>query len=101
VAIAASYFTTVTNVTTSTSVYTTSASGYNRDLVITNSGVSTMFVAVGPAITSAATTSSFEVPSGGTVVLTECQVPVSSKVYATSAGTAAASLGWATLVTVT
>lgn len=99
-AIAASYFTTVTNVTTSTALYTTASTGYNRDLVVTNAGASTMFVAVGPAITSAATTSSVGIPSGGTMVITEGQIAVSSKIYATSAGTAAAALGWATGVTV-
>jgi hypothetical protein len=100
VAIAATYFTTVTNVTTSTALYTTSSTAYNRDLVITNSGVSTLFVAVGAAISSAATTSSYGIPSGGSLVLTECQVPQTAKIYGTSAGTAAASLGWATLVSV-
>jgi len=99
VAIAASYFTVVTNITSSAPLYTTATTGYKRDLVVTNSGASTLFVAAGPAVSSAATTSSFAVPTGGSLILTQCQVPVSTILYGVSSGTASASLGWASLVT--
>lgn len=103
-ALVASYFTAVTAAaTTSTSVYTSSATAYNRDLVVTNGGASTCFVAVGPAVTAAASTGSFELPAGQSIVLMG-QLPASSKVFAiqpvASAGTLNVSLGWASVVSV-
>ena len=64
-------------VSTFYTVPTTSAStfSYARDLVITNSGTSgTVFVCLSAAgaVTAAA---GFQIPTGGTVVLTQCQVP--------------------------
>lgn len=98
-AIAATYFTTAT-VTTSGSVYTISATGYQRDLIVTNSGTANIWVALGSGATSAATTSSFQVPTGGSLVLTQCQAPTSAKLYAISSGTSSVSLGWGSVVSV-
>ena len=48
-AIAATYFTTATTAaTTSTALYTSSTTGYQRDLVISNGGASTCFISAAP-----------------------------------------------------
>ena len=104
-ALAVSPFTTVTNITTSTALYTVASATvptFARDLVITSSGASTLFVAVGPAVTSAATTSSFMIPRGQSVLLEGFANPgtLPTVIYGTSAGTASASLGWASVVSV-
>ena len=103
-AIAATYFTTVTAAaTTSTSVYTTSATAYQRDLVITNGGASTCFVSAGTGVSSASTTVSFAIPSGGQLVL-QGTVPNSTLIYgfaaASPAGGLNLSLGWGSVVSV-
>ena len=103
-AIAATYFTAVTAAaTTSTSVYTTSASAYQRDLVITNGGASTCFVSAGTGVSSASTTVSFAVPSGQQLVL-QGQVPNTTILYgfaaASPAGGLNISLGWGSVVSV-
>ena len=100
-AIAASWKVNALSVVGSTAMYTTATSGYLRDLVITNGGPSTLFVALGTGITSAATTSSFQIPTGGSVVLTECQVPNSGIIYGISAGTSATFVGYGSLVNYT
>jgi hypothetical protein len=104
VAIAATYFTAVTAAaTTSTSVYTTSATGYQRDLVVSNGGASTCFISAGTGVTSASTTVSFAVPSGGQLVL-QGLVPNSTILYgfaaASPAGGLNLSLGWGSVVSV-
>jgi hypothetical protein len=103
VAIAAQWSVAGTSVTTTTAIFTVATSSastyaYSRDLVITNGGPSLAFFSLGSGSTSAATTSSFAVPSGGSVVLTQCQVPSSGKVYAVSAGTSSCYVGYATNV---
>jgi hypothetical protein len=104
VALSVAWQTVFTNITTTTALYTTPSAStaaygsYARDLVITSSGASTLFVSAGPAAASAVTTSSFGIPSGGSVILTQCQVPAGTIIYGVSAGTAAASIGWATNV---
>ena len=103
-AIAATYFTAVTAAaTTSTSVYTTSATAYQRDLVITNGGASTCFVSAGTGVSSASTTVSFAIPTGGQLVL-QGQVPNSTIVYgfaaASPAGGLNISLGWGSVISV-
>jgi hypothetical protein len=103
-AIAATYFTAVTAAaTTSTSVYTTSATGYQRDLVVSNGGASTCFISAGTGVTSASTTVSFAVPSGGQLVL-QGLVPNSTILYgfaaASPAGGLNLSLGWGSVVSV-
>ena len=101
-ALAVSYFTTVTSLTTSTAIYTTSSTAYNRDLVFANGSNVAIFVNTGPAAANALTTASFEIPAGQQAVLMG-PVPTSMKVYACAAGTSTASsfsLGWASVVSV-
>jgi hypothetical protein len=105
VAIAATYNTVVTAAaTTSTALFTTSTSVYQRDLIVTNSGASTCFISAGTGVTSASTTVSFAVPSGGTVLLTECQVPNSTILFgfaaASPAGGLNVSIGYGSVVSV-
>lgn len=74
---------------------------YPRDLVITNSGTATCWVSVGPQVTSAVTTSSFMIPTGGTVILTQCQIPPSTIVFgcqSVATTTSQVSIGYGTNV---
>lgn len=98
----ASFTTTAALFTTATSTASTYA--YGRDLVITNAGTATIFVAAGAAVSSAVTTSSFVIPAGGSVILTECQVPASTIIYgvqSVATTTSYASIGYATNVAFT
>jgi hypothetical protein len=101
VAIAATWAVASTAVTTTAgTVYTTTA-GYKRDLVVTNSGTATIFVGLG-ASNVATSVASFQVPAGGTVILTQCQVPASTPVTAcTGAGSSTISVGYGSLVNYT
>lgn len=76
---------------------TSNTYGYVRDLVVTNAGATTIFANVTAAGSPAATTTgSFQIPTGGTVILTQCQVPNGSVVSAVSPGTAGScSVGYA------
>ena len=97
-AIAATWTINGTAVTTSAALYTVPSTGYKRDLVVTNGGPSALFVGLGSGLTAATTVQSFQVPSGGSVILTQCQVPTSAIIYAVSAGTSATSIGYGSLV---
>lgn len=104
-AIAVQYQTVVTAAaTTSTALWTSATTGYQRDLIVTNSGASTCFIAGGPGVSSASTTVSFGVPSGGSIVLTQCQVPNSTILYgfaaASPAGGLNVSIGYGSVVSV-
>ena len=61
--------------TAATQLYTVPSTGYNRDLVVSNSGASTIFVGLSGSGTVATSLASFQVPTGGTIILTQCQVP--------------------------
>ena len=92
---------TVSSFTTTAALFTTPSTGYVRDLVLTNSGTATVFVSAGPAASSAVTTSSFGIPTGGTVLLTQCQVPASTIIYGVqgvATTTSYLSIGYATNV---
>ncbi len=96
-AIAAAWQTVATVTTTAGTVFTTAA-GYTRDLVINNSGANTIFVGVG-ASNVATSVASFGIPAGGTLVLTQCQVPTSQPVTAcTGTGSSSVSVGYGSLV---
>lgn len=105
-AIAANWVVNGTVVTSSALIYTVPTAStvpygtlnYNRDLVVTNGGPSTVFIGLGTGVTAAATTSSFAVPSGGTVVLTQCQVSTGLILSAISAGTSTTYVGFGTNV---
>lgn len=96
---------TVTAATTNT-FYTVPAStaasfAYARDMVINNSGPSTLFVCLTPSGSAGATSlASFAIPTGGTMVLTQCAAPSSAVVgiAVAGSGTATANLGYATNV---
>lgn len=102
-ALSAVYLTTAT-FTTSAALYTVPTStaatySYTRDLVVTNSGTPTVFLAFGTGSTAATTLISFAVPSGGSLILTQCSVPASSILWGISAsGTGQVSIGFATNV---
>lgn len=100
-AIAATWVINGTSVTSSAALYTVPSTGYKRDLVITNGGPSSLFVALGSGATAASTAQSAQIPSGGSMILTQCQVPTSAILYAISAGTSATSVGYGSLVTYT
>lgn len=104
---------TVGTAQTSNQLYTVPAStastfAYARDLVCTNSGAATILVGLSTASGAVATsTGSFQVPAGGTVILTQCQVPnstaasssgVISATTLTTAATSQLSIGFATNV---
>jgi hypothetical protein len=67
-------------------------------LVVNNQGPSTAYYAVGIGASSAATASSFVVPTGGMVILTACQIPQGALIYGTSAGTSITNWGYCSLV---
>jgi hypothetical protein len=97
VAIATSWQTVASVTTTAGTVFTT-ASGYIRDLVVNNSGTATIFVGLGAA-NVATSVASFGIPTGGTLVLTECEIPTSQPVTAiTGAGSSSVSIGYGSLV---
>ena len=99
-AIAAAWQTVASVTTTASTVFTTNAStastfAYQRDLVVTNSGASTVFLGMG-ASNVATSVASFNIPAGGTVLLTQCQVPGGVPITAcTGTGTSTVSIGYA------
>jgi hypothetical protein len=98
VAIAATWVISNLAVTSSAAVYTVPSTGYKRDLIVTNGGPSALFVALGSGATAASTVDSFQIPSGGSLVLTQCQAPASGILYGISAGTSATFVGYGTNV---
>ena len=98
-ALAVAYQTVFTSITSSTALWTSPTTGYQRDLAITNSGASLLYVAVGTGATTAAAATGFGIPTGQTVVL-EGQVTNSTIIFGYSGGTAAASIGYASVVSV-
>jgi hypothetical protein len=101
VAIAATWVTVSTmTAVTSSSVWTSPATGYQRDLVLTNGAAGTCYVSAGPNATAAATASSFEIPAGGTLVLTASQLPAGSKIWAMTNVAGPLYIGYGTNVSV-
>ena len=100
-AIAAAWAVNSTAVTTTAGTVYTTAAGYKRDLVVTNSGTATIFIGMG-ASNVATSVASFGIPSGGSVTLTPCQVPASTPITAcTGAGSSTVSIGFGSLVNYT
>lgn len=106
-AISVAWQTTVTFSSATTPCYTvptasTASFGtYARDLVITNGGTVALYTNLQPLTSNAATTTaSFYLPAGGTLILTQCQVPGGAGVsmIPISSGTCTASIGYATNV---
>jgi hypothetical protein len=94
VAIAATWTIAGTAVTSSASLTTISNTGYKRDLVITNGGPSALYIGLGSGVTAATTINSFQIPSGGSLILSQCQVPQGAILYGVSAGTSATYVGF-------
>lgn len=103
-AIAATYLASTAVTTTAATVYTTAAatvSTYLRDLVVTNAGANTIFVGLG-ATNVATSVASFGIPAGGTLLLTQSQVPASTPLTAICGVAAGSSIsvGYASVVSV-
>lgn len=108
-AISVAWQTTVTCTTAPTGFYTvpsttaaTSFYPYARDLVLCNAGTGTLFVSL-DASTAATSVAGFKLPAGGSVLLTQCQVPQAAIVGAAASSTATTStyllsIGYATNV---
>jgi hypothetical protein len=99
VAIATQWVVNGTSVTSSAALYTVPAStsatyAYARDLVVTNGGPSNLFIGLGTGCTAATTAISFQIPAGGSMVLTQCQVPASGIIFGVSSGTSATFIGY-------
>lgn len=99
-AIAATWSVSALSVTSSAAIYTVPSTGYKRDLVVSNGGPSSLFVALGSGATAATTAISFQIPSGGQLVLSQCQAPQSGVIYGISAGTSSTYVGYASVVSV-
>ena len=103
-AIATQWLASTVATTTAATVYTTAAaatSPYLRDLVITNGGTAgsaNVFVGMG-ASNVATSVASMAIPPGGSLVLTQCQIPNATPVTAIAgAGTVPIYVGYATNV---
>ena len=89
--------------TAATQLYTVPSStsatyAYGRDLVVTNSGTGTVFAGLSASGTVATSVASFQLPAGGSVLLTNCQVPAGAVLSALSGVTATGlvSVGYST-----
>jgi len=100
-AIATQWLASTVATTTAATIYTTvaaSTSPYLRVLVVTNGGTANIFVGAG-ASNVATSVASMVIPGGGSLVLTQCQVPNSTPITAISgAGTVPVFVGYATNV---
>ncbi len=103
-AISVAWQTVTTAFSTSASLYTVPSAStvpygvYARDLVITNSGTAIVYINAGTGATSAAIATGTQIPLGGTLLLTQCQVPAATVVYGFASSAAQVSIGYATNV---
>jgi hypothetical protein len=98
-AIAAKWSVTNAAITTTVSQVYTTPTTYIRDLVVTNSGTTSCYVGLSTDGTVATSAASFKVPGGGTIVLTQCQVPTGAVLSAlTGTGSTTLSVGYGSLV---
>jgi hypothetical protein len=77
---------------------TSATFAYARDLVINNSGAQTLFVTMNPTSTTCTSAASFQIPAGGTIILSQCQVPGGAVVGVAvggASGVTSVSLGYA------
>ena len=101
-AIAANWVVTNAAITTSASQVYTTPTTYIRDLVVTNSGTTSCYVGLSTDGTVATSVASMKVPGGGSLILTQCQVPTSAVLSAlTGAGATTLSVGYGSLVNYT
>ena len=80
----------------------TTAPSYSRDLVLTNAGTITIWAGISTVGTVATSVASFQIPAGGSVVLTQCQVPTGAVVSSLSGQTLTGllSIGYGSVVSV-
>jgi len=99
VAIAATWAINNTSVTTTVAqLYTVPSTGYKRDLVVT-AGTAAVYVGLSTDGTVATSVASFKITAGGSLILTQCQVPAGAVLSAlTGAGTSTLSVGYGSLV---
>ena len=84
--------------TTAAQLYTVASTGYKRDLVVT-AGTAAVYVGLSTDGTVATSAASMLVPAGGSLILTQCQVPQGAILSAlTGAGTSTLSIGFGSLV---
>ena len=104
-AIAATWKVTGAAVTTSASqVYTvpTSNPTYSRDLVVANAGTVSIYAGLSTDGTVATSAAAFKIPAGGSLILTQCQVPTGAVLSVIAgAGSGLVSVGYASLVNFT
>jgi hypothetical protein len=106
VAIAAAWQLSTVVTTTVNTFYTVPSAGtapygaYARDLVVNNGGGNTLFITMNPSSTTCTSAASFAIPPGGSVILTQCQVPAASVIGVACAGTLStlANIGFGTNV---
>lgn len=99
-AIAAAWVVNATAGTTVEQIYTVPTTPpYSRDLVVANAGTVSVYVGLSTDGTVATSVASFKIPAGGSLILTECQVPTGAVVSAlTGTGNGLVSIGYASLV---
>lgn len=101
-AIAASWVVTNAAITTSASQIYTTPTTYRRDLVVTNAGTTACYVGLSTDGTVATSLASFKVPGGGSIILTQCQVPTGAVMSAiTGSGSTTVDVGYGSLVNYT
>lgn len=97
-AIAAAWVVNATAGTTVEQIYTVPTT-YQRDLVVANAGTVSVYVGLSTDGTVATSVASFKIPAGGSLILTECQVPTGAVVSAlTGTGNGLVSIGYGSLV---
>jgi hypothetical protein len=103
VAIAATWVVNGTAITTAVAqIYTVPSTGYRRDLVVSNGTGASCYVGLSTDGTVATSLASFKVPAGGSVILSQCQVPAGAVLSAlTGVGTSNVSVGYGSLVNFT
>ena len=104
VAISAKWVVSTTAGTTANQIYTvpTSNPAYSRDLVVANAGTVSVYIGLSTDGTVATSAASFKIPAGGSLILTQCQVPAGAIMSSiTGTGNGLVSVGYASLVSYT
>lgn len=89
---------------TAAQVYTvpTSNPTYSRDLVVANAGTVSIYAGLSTDGTVATSAASFKIPAGGSLILSQCQVPTGAVLSVIAGtGTGLVSIGYASLVSFT
>ena len=101
-AIAAKWVVNATAITTTVAQIYTTPTTYIRDLVVTNGTGASCYVGLSTDGTVATSAASWKIPAGGSLILTQCQVPAGAVLSAlTGTGTSNVSIGYGSLVNFT